>query len=150
MTVIRHIAASRERVWEVLADGWTYSQWVVGNSRIRAVDEDWPEPGSTIHHTIGLWPLAINDETVVERCTPQEELVLLATLTPFAAARITLRLADIPDGCRVEMQEVPASWPLRLIPDRVALAAAWPRNRECLSRLASLIEHRPPEEVRQH
>ncbi len=104
MTVIRHITAPRERVWEVLADGWTYSQWVVGNSRIRAVDEDWPAPGSTIHHTIGLWPLAINDETVVERCTPQEELVLLATLTPFTAARISLRLAEIPDGCRVEMQ----------------------------------------------
>jgi uncharacterized protein YndB with AHSA1/START domain len=149
MTVIRHIAAPRQRVWEVLADGWTYSQWVVGNSRIRAVDEDWPAPGSTIHHTIGLWPLAINDETLVEHCAPLEELVLLATATPFAAARITLRLADVPDGCRVEMREVPASWPLRYIPDRLALVAAWPRNRECLSRLASLIEHRSPEEVRQ-
>src|SRR5579875_1240477 len=86
MTVTRDIAAPRRRVWDVLADGWTYSQWVVGNSRIRAVDENWPAPGSTIHHTIGVWPLAINDETVVERCTPLEELVLLAKLTPLTAA----------------------------------------------------------------
>ena len=38
MTVTRDISASRQRVWDVLADGWTYSGWVVGNSRIRAVD----------------------------------------------------------------------------------------------------------------
>ena len=149
MIATRDIAAPRRRVWDVLADGWTYSQWVVGNSRIRAVDEDWPAPGSTIHHTIGIWPLAINDETVAERCTPLEELVLLAKLTPFTAARIKLRLADIADGCRVQMHEVPASRPLTLIPERAALLAAWPRNRECLSRLASVVEHRKPEQVRQ-
>jgi uncharacterized protein YndB with AHSA1/START domain len=40
MTVTRDIAASRQRVWDVLANGWTYSGWVVGNSRIRAVDSD--------------------------------------------------------------------------------------------------------------
>ena len=38
MTVTRDIAATRERVWGVLADGWTSSGWVVGNSRIRAVE----------------------------------------------------------------------------------------------------------------
>jgi hypothetical protein len=37
MTVKRDIDALHHRVWEVLADGWTYSQWVVGNSRMRAV-----------------------------------------------------------------------------------------------------------------
>ena len=149
MIATRDIAAPRRRVWDVLADGWTYSQWVVGNSRIRAVDDEWPAPGSTIHHTIGVWPLAINDETVAESCTPLEELVLLAKLTPFTAARITLQLADSSDGCRVEMREVPAKWPLTLIPERAALLAVWPRNRECLSRLASLVEHRKPEQVRQ-
>ena len=34
-SVTRDIAAPRTRVWEVMADGWTYSQWVVGNSRMR-------------------------------------------------------------------------------------------------------------------
>jgi hypothetical protein len=42
MTVTRDIAATRQRVWDVLANGWTYSGWVVGNSRIRAVDPAWP------------------------------------------------------------------------------------------------------------
>ena len=62
MTVTRDIAVPRQRVWDVLADGWTYSGWVVGNSRIRAVDSHWPEPGSRILHSIGTWPAVINDE----------------------------------------------------------------------------------------
>jgi uncharacterized protein YndB with AHSA1/START domain len=123
LTVTRETTASREQVWNVIADGWTYSQWVVGNTRMRAVDPAWPAPGSKIHHTIGIWPLVLNDETVVESCTPQEELVLLARGRPFAAARITLRLFDTQNGTRIEMAEVPAGGPLNWIPRRlVALA----------------------------
>ena len=46
--VTRNTTASRQQVWDVIADGWTYSQWVVGNSRMRAVDPSWPSPGQ--HH----------------------------------------------------------------------------------------------------
>ena len=38
LTVTRDTSATPEQVWAVIADGWTYSQWVVGNSRMRAVD----------------------------------------------------------------------------------------------------------------
>ena len=41
MAVTRDVAATRQRVWDVLSDGWTYSGWVVGNSRIRAVSSNW-------------------------------------------------------------------------------------------------------------
>jgi hypothetical protein len=142
LTVKRDTSASRQQVWEVMADGWTYSQWVVGNSRMRAVDPNWPEPGSKIHHTIGIWPVAINDETVVESCDPQRELVLLAKGRPFGNARITLRLFDTDTGCRIEMSEVPVGRLLSRVPRRLALAAAFPRNRECTWRLAALAERR--------
>ncbi len=142
LTVKRDTTASRQQVWDVMADGWTYSQWVVGNSRMRAVDPGWPAPESKIHHTIGIWPISINDETVVESCTPQQELVLLARSRPFGGARITLRLFDNDGGCRIEMAEVPLGGPLSLLPRRLALAAAFPRNRECTSRLAALAERR--------
>ncbi len=66
LTVKRDTTATRKQVWDVIADGWTYSQWVVGNTRMRAVDPNWPAPGSVIHHTIGIWPMALNDETVVD------------------------------------------------------------------------------------
>jgi hypothetical protein len=142
LTVTRDTPATRQQVWSIVADGWTYSQWVVGNTRMRAVDPTWPAPGSSIHHTIGVWPVVLNDETVVESSTPMEELVLLAKGRPFGGARITLRLSDIGSGCRIEMAELPAGGPLKLLPRRVALAAAWPRNRECLARLAALAERR--------
>ena len=142
LTVKRDTTATRAQVWDVVADGWTYSQWVVGNSRMRAVEPDWPAVGSKIHHTIGIWPVVINDETEVESCAPEEELVLLARTRPFGQARITLRLHDVADGCRIEMAEVPVGGPLNLIPRRLALAAAFPRNRECTWRLASLAERR--------
>jgi hypothetical protein len=100
LTATRDTSATPDQVWAVMADGWTYSQWVVGNGRMRAVDADWPAPGSKIHHTIGVWPLIINDETVVEARTPRQELVLLARVRPFGRARITLRLAASPTGCR--------------------------------------------------
>jgi hypothetical protein len=142
LTVRRETTATRRQVWEVIADGWTYSQWVVGNTRMRAVDPHWPAPGSTIHHTIGIWPFVLNDKTVVESCTPQEELALLAKGRPFASARITLRLFDTPKGSCIEMVEVPTGGPLNWVPRRLALAAAYPRNRECLQRLIALAERR--------
>lgn len=79
LVVRRDTTASRQQVWQVVADGWTYSQWVVvGNSRMRAVEPNWPALGTKIHHTIGVWPATIDDETVVEACKPLAELVLLA------------------------------------------------------------------------
>src|SRR5690606_23262165 len=47
------VPAPPERVEAVLADGWTYSDWVVGTAHIRDVDSDWPAPGSRIHHKAG-------------------------------------------------------------------------------------------------
>lgn len=127
----------------MIADGWTYSQWVVGNSRMRAVDPNWPQPGSTIHHSIGVWPVVINDSTVVESCTPEYELVLIANGRPFGKARITLRLHDVDGGgCLIEMVEVPVSAPMRWLPDSVALAGVFPRNRETTWRLAAIAERR--------
>ena len=32
VTVTRDVAATRQRVWDVLANGWTYSGWVVGTA----------------------------------------------------------------------------------------------------------------------
>ena len=134
-------------MWDVIADGWTYSQWVVGNSRMRAVDPAWPNPGSTIHHSLGVWPAVLNDETTAVACVPLQEIVLIAKARPFGAAQVTLRLTAIADGCRIEMSEVPLSRPLKWLPRWAALAAAWPRNQECTWRLASLAERRKPSEV---
>lgn len=151
VTVTRETSASRQKVWDVLADGWTYSQWVVGNSRMRAVDADWPAPGTTIRHSIGMWPLVVNDETVVEECTPLEELVLHAKGGLFGGARIVLRLTDLRGGgCRIEMSEFPVSGPGKIMPNRLADLAVWPRNRETVWRLGALAERLTPDEIDEH
>lgn len=142
MKAQRQIAASPQQVWAVIADGWTYSQWVVGNSRMRGVDKDWPAPDSVIEHSIGIWPLVINDRTIAEASHRYRDITLLAELGPFGAARITLTLAENATGCLVEMEEIPVRGPMSLIPDRAAELAVYPRNLECLRRLAALAERR--------
>jgi hypothetical protein len=84
---------------------------------------------------------------VVAEREPQRNIVLIAKARPFGAARVTLQLNDIEGGCRIDMSEVPISAPLKWLPARVALAAAWPRNRECIRRLAALAERLTPQEV---
>lgn len=148
LTASRDVGVSCQRVWDVMAQGWTYTQWVVGNSRTRAVDPNWPQTGATIRHSIGVWPAVIDDETVVESCEPPHELVLRAGLGPFGAARITMRLHDTREGCRLEMIEVPADGPVGLIPDRLVLLAIRPRNQECILRLAALAERLEPSQVK--
>ena len=36
--ILRHRGLADHEVFDVLSDGWTYSNWVVGTSHIRAVD----------------------------------------------------------------------------------------------------------------
>ena len=67
----RVIKTTPERVWAVLADGWLYPLWVVGATRMREVDDDWPATGSRIHHSVGVWPMVLNDDTEVLECEPQ-------------------------------------------------------------------------------
>ena len=64
----------------MLADGWSYATWVVGAARVRDVDPGWPATGSRVHHSVGLWPLLIQDFTLVECSEPPRELNRLALL----------------------------------------------------------------------
>lgn len=130
----------------MIADGWAYSQWVVGNSRIRAVDPNWPAVGSTIRHSIGVWPLVINDETVVEESVALEKLVLHAK-GQLGGARVVVWLSEISDGCRVTMGEYPVSGIGALLPSQVGDLAAWPRNRETLWRLGAIAQRLKPTEL---
>ena len=61
----RVMATTPDRVWAVLADGWLYPLWVVGASRMREVDDGWPAVGTRLHHSVGAWPLLIDDDTEV-------------------------------------------------------------------------------------
>ncbi|SNS37141.1 SRPBCC family protein [Rhodococcoides kyotonense] len=132
--------ATTEQVWNVLADGWSYATWVVGASRIRAVDEKWPAQGSRIHHSVGVWPLVLSDHTRSVSVHEGRELRLEARALPFGSASITLRLHPLTTGCRIEMIEHALTPPANLVPDSVQHVLVHPRNRESLRRLAFLAE----------
>jgi hypothetical protein len=139
-TTTHDTTASPDDVWAVLSDGWVFPLWVVGASRIRAVDADWPNEGSRIHHSVGLWPLLLNDETRSLSCHPGRELRLEARALPLGRAEVLIRLHDLPRGCRIEIIEHFVSVPLRAIPPAAQHVAVHPRNVESLRRLAFLAE----------
>ena len=142
MTVTHIIQATPDEVFEVLADGWLYSGWVVGTSHMRAVQTNWPAIGSKLFHASGIWPLVTRDETVVLDSQPPTLLVLQAKGGPLGQARIELRLSTQGPACRVEIDEEPTHGPGKWLHNPITAAGIHRRNVEALSRLATLVEHR--------
>jgi uncharacterized protein YndB with AHSA1/START domain len=140
VTVRREISAPVDAVWAVLADGWLYPSWVVGASRMREVDPAWPGVGAQLHHSVGTWPLLLNDTTTVHACVPKRELVLRGRAWPVGEAEIRLTLEERADGCEVAMSESPRSGPALLLPSPARSALIGPRNTETLRRLAYIAE----------
>jgi uncharacterized protein YndB with AHSA1/START domain len=140
-TISRPVAAPPSAVWALLADGWSYANWVVGAARVRDVDVDWPAAGAKVHHSVGLWPLLIQDFTRVERVADGTDLVLTARGWPVGEAHVHLSVRpDGPGRSVVTITEDAVSGPGRLVPPPVRHFLLGPRNRETLHRLALLAE----------
>lgn len=137
----RRFACTPGAVFDVLADGWLYPVWVVGASRMREVDDDWPRTGTRLFHSFGTWPVLINDTTSVEDWDPPRRMVLTARGWPMGEARVRLDVTPDSGGCVVRIREDavsgPASW-LRAVIDPLI---RW-RNTETLRRLAFVAEGR--------
>lgn len=139
VTVDRECAATPGAVMEVLRDGWLFGLWVVGASHIRDVDAQWPAPGTKIHHSVGAWPLLIEDNTESLEYDPEGLLVLRARAWPFGEAQIRLEVERAAGGARIQMTEDVRTGPGKLL-DPVSKLLFPPRNRESLARLAALAE----------
>ncbi|MGQ0465328.1 MAG: SRPBCC family protein [Sporichthyaceae bacterium] len=140
--VVEHAStASAQEVMNVLRDGWLFAVWVVGASQIRDVDAGWPKPGTRIHHAVGAWPLLVKDYTEVLEYDPDGRLVLRARAWPFGEALVTLQVDAAPTGSRIAMAEDVRRGPGTLVRPLAPLLFP-PRNRESLSRLAAIAEHR--------
>ncbi|MET3720956.1 MULTISPECIES: SRPBCC family protein [unclassified Arthrobacter] len=134
-TVNRLFNSPAEDVWNVIAAGWLYSGWVVGASRIRAVDAHWPGPGSRLHHSVGAWPLVINDSTRVSAVESGRSLELVARGWPLGEAKVVITLEDLGTQCRVTIAEDAIRGPGKLVPKAVRNPLIDLRNRETLKRL---------------
>lgn len=139
----RILHTTPDKVWDVLADGWLYPLWVVGASRMREVDEAWPAVGSCLHHSVGTWPLLIDDTTEVTAATPGASLSLRARAWPAGEAGVTISLVPLGSETEVRITEDAVTGPANLVPQPLrAVPLKW-RNTETLRRLAYVAERRP-------
>lgn len=148
VTVTREVAAPTQAVWDVLADGWSYATWVVGASRVRDVDHEWPAQGARIHHSIGVWPAVVSDTTHVLSSSEPTQLVLRARGWPAGEAEVAITVSPRSDqSCTVAMTEDAVAGPGAFVPRPLRQLAIGPRNVEVLRRLAYLAEGRHRERV---
>lgn len=139
---VAYVNAPPEQVFSVLANPYSYEYWVVGCKRIRDVEAEWPQAGSAFFHTIGVGPVATNDETRIVRIDAPNLIELDAHGWPAGEARVTVTVDGDVRGSRVEMIEEPTSGPAKWLHNRLLDAAAHARNTVALRRLARVAEGR--------
>lgn len=139
----RLVHASPEQVWDVLSDGWLYPLWVVGASRLRDADKDWPNVGAQLHHSVGVWPMLLDDSTEVLECDPGSRLLLRARGWPVGAAHVEITVEKAGEGTEIGIREQAVDGPGALVPRVVQDPLLRWRNLEALRRLAYIVERRP-------
>ena len=141
-TTTRTVSATPDQVWEVLSDGWLYPLFVVGASRMREVDESWPAVGARLHHSVGTWPLLIDDTTEVLEVDEGRRLLLKARGWPAGEAHVEISLRPDGGSTQVTMEEDATAGPGVLVPKPLRDAQLHWRNVEALRRLAFVVEGR--------
>ncbi|TWD82466.1 activator of Hsp90 ATPase-like protein [Kribbella amoyensis] len=134
------IHAPVEAVFAILTDGWTYAGWVVGASRVRDVEAGFPQPGHSIHHSVGVWPLVIDDSTSSEQYEPNRFLQLNVRAWPTGEGQVEFVATEQDGGCHLTMRETAVKGPVTLIPAAVLDPILRARNNETLRRLKLLAE----------
>ena len=139
-TNVRTMNCSPEDVFAVLADGWLFPTWVVGASRMRDVDANWPVVGSHLQHSFGVWPAVINDKTTVLEYDPPRRFVIQPSGWPIGEARVTLEVKRRREGCVVRITEEAVEGPGSWVPAPLLDVPLFIRNVETLRRLAYIAE----------
>lgn len=139
---VRLLKCTPADVFAVIGNGWLYPSWVVGASRMRDVDENWPNPGSRLHHSFGVWPALINDITLVESYEHGRSIVTRAKGWPIGEARIRIEVKARAAGTLVRIEENAVAGPGRFVPKPIMDVMLHWRNAETLQRLAYLAEGR--------
>ncbi len=135
----RDIPAPPAQVWAVLADAEKYCDWVVGTKDVRGVEGAWPTKGARFHHTVGIWPLHLRDNTQVLEVDEPRRLVLQARVRPLGHARIEFELLDAPGGTELVMTEEPTAPFVARVAKRLFDPVIYGRNVETLRRLECVV-----------
>ncbi|MFE6286385.1 SRPBCC family protein [Streptomyces sp. NPDC057877] len=139
---VRHrlVQATPQAVWDVLADGSRYGEWVVGPSEVTPEGGQWPRVGATISYEIRLGPVRLRNVSVVRRCEPGSALEIEAKAGRLGTARIAIELRPWGEHCLVIVDEHPLRGPGGLLHNVGVEALIQVRHRAMLARLAKLCE----------
>lgn len=138
------LPASPTLAFSVLEDPRALRMLVLGARRIRRFEPHWPSPGSTVHHSVGFFPLVVRDTTVVLECEQDRHLLLEARVSRLGAFQVDFRLDPLPDGTtRLLIEERVIRGLLKASPVRPVVDMAIKlRNRELGRRYRHLVEQR--------
>jgi hypothetical protein len=109
---------------------------------MREVDDRWPGAGAQLHHSVGTWPLVLDDITEVEESVRGSRLKLRAHAWPGGRAEVTISLRPQGTDTEVVIEELAVSGPGALVPKAAQDPLLSWRNTESLRRLAFLAERR--------
>jgi uncharacterized protein YndB with AHSA1/START domain len=135
-----HVDAPPAQVFAVLTDARSYADWVVGAKEIRAVDPDWPKPGSAFHHSVGVGA-TVDDATRVLELEPGRRLALRVKARPFSTGTVDFELEPDDGGTTVTMSETVDGWAWVVLRPVVEVVLHV-RNTETLRRLRREVERR--------
>ncbi|MDJ0462374.1 SRPBCC family protein [Streptomyces sp. H27-C3] len=142
---VRHqlIRRTPEAVWEVLADGSRYADWVVGTSRTRPRGSDWPKVGASIEYMVRFGPWKAKGETTVRLSEWPRVLELEADSGPLGTARIAIEIRPWGEHALVIVDEHPLGGPGGALHNSAVDAVLQLRHRSMLARLAKVVENAP-------
>jgi len=127
-------------VWDVLADGHRYAEWVVGTSQSEPVRGKWPHKDAAIRFQVRLGPVRLANETVVRHCEEGASLELEAHAGVLGTARIAIELRPWGEHCLVIVDEHPLQGAGGRLHNVGFDALIQLRHRTMLARLARLCE----------
>ncbi|MFD3537473.1 SRPBCC family protein [Streptomyces sp. NPDC058664] len=139
---VRHrlIHATPRQVWDVLADGSRYADWVVGTSDSHVTRGRWPELGSALEYTVRIGPWTASGTTVVRRINAPDELQLEVDSGPVGTARVSIEVLSWGQECLVIVDEHPLRGIGGALHNVAVDALIQLRHRDMLRRLANVVE----------
>jgi len=138
----RHLNAPAEQVFDVLLDPTAYVEWVVGAHKLRAIDDDWPAPGSAFHHQLAKSSGGVKDKTVLVSFDRPKSIVLKAYARPAGIADVAIQVMPANGGCIVTIEEKLAAESGRSALNPVLRPLLHLRNVESLRRLETTVAER--------
>lgn len=130
------------QVFDVLRDGRTYGDWVVGTRTTSEVEPQWPAEGTAIHYTLGYRPVRKDGVTTSMAYEPDRRLALEAHAWPAGTAGIEITAEPRGADTLVSIHEAPLRGPASVVHNPIADLLIRLRNVETLRRLERLARRR--------